>query len=168
MAAVIIDQIVCGFMFVLRGVRFGNHCVSEVLPESDFGDGSLFVASGTVCRSTKRSSNGKPDVSPCHLVYPSSSKYRYEAVSDIRVVSSAKTWTLGVAELAAEKALVVKWVDGLMMGKGCREGGGIAEGNAGKGNANVGLGCSGGCFGLTAAVPAANTAGGIAWMSVSR
>ena len=40
------------------------------------------------CLSTNKSNNGNPDVSPCHLVYPSSSKYKYESDNDIFTVCS--------------------------------------------------------------------------------
>lgn len=73
---VIILQSVCGFTSFLRRLRFGNHSVfTEGDPEPDaFEVAQLVEAVSGVFRSIKRSSRRSPEVSPCHLMEPLSSK----------------------------------------------------------------------------------------------
>lgn len=70
-------QRVSGLTSVRRGIRLGNHVggVGDCLL-AQLGSGVLFSVSDLtgVWFSTRRSRRGKPDVSPCHRVYPSSSK----------------------------------------------------------------------------------------------
>lgn len=62
----------------------------------------------------------------------------------------------------------VKWVEGLVRGKTCNDGGGIPEGKVGN-IVEEGLEACSDCGGLSAGLPpAAKTAGGIAWIRVSR
>lgn len=92
---------VSGFTSALFNVLSGNQ--SGASGSSDADIGSVFNPDPDVvfsdpsptplrfeveCLSTNKSNNGKPDVSPCHLVYPSSSKYKYESDKDIFAVCS--------------------------------------------------------------------------------